>query len=255
MPVDAGGFGQVVSDVDAHPVTLGDADARPRYLAVEGVRLHALVGEDIPLYDGDAQVEDLYPVLDFRFERPVAARPGGCLVRDLARVDGRHLAHRGRRGVPGHDHPRGHDRAAHLLGAVGEVDEHSRDEDAGYERQRGQKPDHRKLGARDVRLHLVVHAPVVHRSVILVVHAPVRALGSRVCYVRAGFSMLFWHLYRPPISCEPCPCEPCPEAAAPADGALAGAAWPPGSANEPLGGCAVIRPCLRFLLTIQTFTG
>jgi hypothetical protein len=62
----------------------------------------------------------------------------------------------------------------------------------------------------------VVHARVVHRSVILVARAPVGALGSRVCHVRAGFSMLFWHLYRPPISCEPCPCEPCPVAAAPA---------------------------------------
>ena len=39
MPVDAGRLGQVVGDVDAHPVALGDADARPRNLAVEGVGL------------------------------------------------------------------------------------------------------------------------------------------------------------------------------------------------------------------------
>ncbi len=46
---------------------------RPRHLVVEGVGLYALVGQDVPLYDGDVQVEDLDPVLDPRFEQPVHA--------------------------------------------------------------------------------------------------------------------------------------------------------------------------------------
>src|SRR5918998_1485747 len=83
VPVDAGRFGQVVGDVYAHPISFGDADARSRHLAVEGVGLDLLVGQDVPLDNGDIQVEDLDPVLDPGLERLVTSRLGGCSVGDL----------------------------------------------------------------------------------------------------------------------------------------------------------------------------
>src|SRR3712207_8946884 len=46
-----------------------------------------------------------------------------------------------------HDHPRRHDRASHLFGAVREVDELRGNYDAGYECQHGEEPYDYKLGA------------------------------------------------------------------------------------------------------------
>ncbi len=122
VPVDRGGFRQVVGDVEADPIALGQGDPGAGHLAVEGVGHDPLRGQDVPLDDRGLQVVDLHARLEAGGERLIAARVDRCPVGDGAGVDRGHVAHRLAGRVAGHDHARWHHQPANIVCSKAEVD-------------------------------------------------------------------------------------------------------------------------------------
>ena len=93
MPVDGGRLGQIVCHIDPHPVTLRQANARPRHLTVERVGQNLLIWQDVPLDHRNIQIEHFDAILDAWLQRLVAFCVGWRGVADRARIDGGHIFH------------------------------------------------------------------------------------------------------------------------------------------------------------------
>src|ERR1700737_3337878 len=82
VPMDCCGFGQIVPDMNAHPVSFSNANARSRNLAVKAISLDPHVRQDVPANDGSFQLDYFHSIFDSRGQFPVALRRARGSVSD-----------------------------------------------------------------------------------------------------------------------------------------------------------------------------